>query len=63
MDRLEYDDPRLHPKEDEIVKFKNVKIYDGNEKVCFTLNLFNNTSCSKAIEDGIYAIIFLECHL
>jgi hypothetical protein len=33
MDRLEYDDPRLHPKEDEIVKFKNVKIYDGNEKV------------------------------
>jgi len=33
MNRLEFDDPKLHPKEDEIVKFRNVKIYDGDEKV------------------------------
>lgn len=55
MDRLEYDDPRLHPKEDEIVKFKNVKIYDGNEKVRFT-----SYSCYCNIEAGIYVIIFFR---
>ncbi|CAB3359404.1 Hypothetical predicted protein [Cloeon dipterum] len=32
MDRLEYDDPILHPKEDEIAKLRNVKIYDGDAK-------------------------------
>ncbi|XP_059481593.1 vacuolar protein-sorting-associated protein 36 [Neocloeon triangulifer] len=38
MDRLEYDDPNLHPKEEEVTKYRNVKIYDGDEKTATFVN-------------------------
>jgi hypothetical protein len=33
MDRFEYDHPTLHPQENEVLKHRSVKIYDGDEKV------------------------------